>query len=177
MPSFERQSFAFLLLMMTPVAPVASQQSPDSSATPHRVGNWMVARDQSQDGRRETIVLALPASEGRRASGKVPLLMIRCENDKLDVFINWIDYLGLASGDVTMQLGSAPTERKTWKHATSNRVTFYPGNATKFVRALGGVDRFTAETTPYREPPVKAVFLVAGLADALVSLKHACDID
>jgi hypothetical protein len=175
--SFERQSFVFPFLVMALVTSLAGQRSPDSSAAPRRIGNWIVAHNPPQDGGKETIVLALAASEGRRASGKVPLLMIRCESGKLDVFINWVDYLGLASGDVTMQLGSAPTERKTWKHATSNRVTFYPGNAKKFVRTLGGVDRFTAELTPYREPPVKAVFLVQGLVDALVSLKPACDID
>jgi hypothetical protein len=174
---FKRLTFASLCLIMARVAPVAGQQAPDSMAAPRRVGNWIVARDRPQDGGEETVVLAVAANEGRRASGKIPLLMIRCEGGKLNVFINWIDYLGLASGVVTMQLGSAAAEPKRWKHATSNRATFYPGNPKKFVRSLAGVDRFTAEITPYRESTVKAVFLLEGLADALVYLKPACDID
>ena len=137
----------------------------------------VVEEPADKRGDERTVVLALPASQGRRASGSVPLLMVRCERGKLTVFINWIDHLGLIAADVTAQLGPAPAERQKWKHATSNRATFYPGNAKKFVQSLLAVDRFTAEITPQREATVSAVFLLDGLADAVTPVKAVCDID
>jgi hypothetical protein len=167
---------AVAALHVAAILPATGQEAQDStSPLARRVGNWMVV-EANKAGDDPTAVLALAAYQGRRASGRVPLLMLRCERGKVSVFINWIDYLGLVAADVTAQLGTAPAERQKWKHATSNRATFPPGNAKKFVRSLLAVDRFTAEITPQREPTISAVFLLQGLADALTQVKDACDI-
>jgi hypothetical protein len=157
-----RCMLASVALQVAAILPAAGQEARDSTAPlVRRTGNWMVLEDRADNGGDEpTVVLGLPASQGRRARGSVP-----------------IDHLGLVAADVTAQLGAAPAQRQKWKHATSNRATFYPGNAKKLVRSLLAVDRFSAEITPQREATISAVFLLQGLADALTPLKAACDID
>lgn len=179
MSRLPRCMLASVALQAAAILPATGQEARDStSPLVRRVGNWMVLEDRADKGDDEpTVVLGLPAYQGRRARGSIPLLMLRCERGKLSVFINWIDHLGIVAADVSAQLGAAPAERQKWKHATSNRATFYPGNAKKFVRSLLAVDRFTAEITPQREATISAVFLLQGLADALTPLKAACDID
>ena len=162
------------------------RKGPDSSqgenqpaqSAGRRIGNWIVIEERTNlAGDSKPVLLVLAAHEGRSLSGKAPLLILRCQRGNLDVYINWIDYLGPVPADVSTQLGAGSAERKTWKHSTDNRATFYPGNKTKLVKSLLTVDRFSAQVTPFRQSPITAVFELQGLADALAPLRSACGLE
>jgi TonB family protein len=102
------------------------------------------------------------------------MLVLRCQSAEVEAYIDWHDYMGSDASDVTTRLGTAPPERSQWSHSTDEKATFYPGDHTQFLESLLLVDRFVAQATPYNESPITAVFVLSGLAQAVVPLKAAC---
>ena len=50
----------------------------------------------------------------------------------------------------------------------------YPGNNAAFLEQLLSSDRLVAQTTPYSESPITAVFDLAGLSAAVKPLREVC---
>jgi type VI secretion system protein VasI len=86
----------------------------------------------------------------------------------------WNDYLGSDRIAVTTRIGDQEAETKRWSLSTDNSATFYPGNDTDFIRAMFAGDRLVAQTTPYNESPVTAVFNTTGLETAITDLRKTC---
>ncbi|HYS62153.1 MAG TPA: hypothetical protein VEM27_16295, partial [Gemmatimonadales bacterium] len=89
-------------------------------------------------------------------------------------FINWNSYLGLEQTPVITRLGAGEAKNQKWPLSTDNKATFYPGDAAAFLEQLLAADRFVAQTTPYSESPITAVFDVAGLSAAVKPLREVC---
>ena len=100
--------------------------------------------------------------------------MVRCESGKINAFINWSSYLGLEQTPVITRLGTGDAKTQKWPLSTDNKATFYPGDAGAFLEQLLTADRFVAQTTPYNESPITAVFELAGLNAAVKPLREVC---
>src|SRR5256886_15776047 len=80
----------------------------------------------------------------------------------------------VCSSDLTpviTRLGAGEAKNQKWPLSTDNKATFYPGDAAAFLEQLLAADRLVAQTTPYGESPITAVFDLAGLSAAVEALR------
>jgi len=141
-------------------------------------GKWLksVSIDPLDDSK--TVKLGLVADSGKSSWGDPVVFVVRCKQGKLDVYIDWNDYLGGVGDDtpkVTSRLGDSRATNSRWSYSTNYEGTFYAGsNVCNFILDLVQVDRFVAQITPYMGNPIIAVFDVSGLAFYLPELLGAC---
>lgn len=145
----------------------------DSLLTTQPLTAWMVDTSTNPLDDSKTVILQNEATEGGTRWGNKPTLVLRCQSNKTNAYINWGDYLG-DRPKVTTRLGDQPAETRYWTSSTDDRATFFPGNDVAFIKSLMEVDRLVAQVTPYNESPVTAVFNLAGLTDEIVPLQEAC---
>ena len=137
-------------------------------------GNWRVSIDTNPIDDSRTVVLALTADEVSSTYGEPISLILRCQSNNTEVYINWNSYLG-SEADVTTRVGDAPAQTRRWPLSTDSKATFYPGGDISFINSLMESDQFVAQVTPYSESPVTAVFNTAGLEKAVEPLRETCN--
>lgn len=145
----------------------------DSTARPS-TGNWNTRIDKNPLNDSTTVILVNPASEGKARLGKRISLLLRCKNNKTEVFVSWNDYLGSDGAKVTHRVGDAEAKTRTWSQSTDNTATFYPGNDITLIKSMFGESKFVAQVTPYNESPSTAVFEISGLDKAIKPLREEC---
>lgn len=138
------------------------------------MGHWMVSEDTNPLDDSPVVTLMNAASEGRARFGDTPTLVLRCRDNRTEVYINWSDYLGSENPIVSYRTGDDEMKRRRWNLSTDNRATFFPGSDIQLIRELAQADRFVARVTPYSESPVTAVFELEGLAEHIGKLQAAC---
>ena len=136
--------------------------------------NWTVEVKTNPIDDSTTVMIYTSSTQGQSRWGVPLALILRCKSDKTEVYINWRDFLGSDSVRVTTRIGSEEAETKTWGLSTDNEATFYPDNDIRFIKQLFGNNRLVAQTTPYNESPVTAIFDISGLEDAIVELREVC---
>ncbi len=137
-------------------------------------GAWQVSTQKNPLDDTRTVYLSLSATTGQSQFGDAIWLIVRCESGKINAFINWSSYLGLEQTPVITRLGNGDAKNQKWPLSTDKKATFYPGDAGAFLEQLLTADRFVAQTTPYNESPITAVFELAGLAAAVKPLREVC---
>jgi len=137
-------------------------------------GGWHVSTQKNPLDDTRTVVLSLSATTGQSRLGDAVWLVVRCQSGKINAFINWSSYLGLEQTPVTTRLGTGEAKTQRWSLSTDNKATFYPGDAAAFLDQLLSSDRFVAQTTPYAESPITAVFDLAGLSAVVKPLREVC---
>ena len=137
-------------------------------------GGWQVSTQKNPLDDTRTVFLSLSATTGQSQFGDAVWLIVRCQSGKIDAFINWSSYLGLEQTPVTTRLGTGEAKTQKWSLSTDNKATFYPGDDAAFLEQLLTSDRFVAQTTPYGESPITAVFELTGLSAAVKPLREVC---
>jgi type VI secretion system protein VasI len=61
-----------------------------------------------------------------------------------------------------------------WDLSTDSKATFAPAWAGDLLKEMAGSNSFIAQTTPYGESPVTAIFDTSGLREALKPLMEVC---
>lgn len=105
-----------------------------------------------------------------------PILFIRCDDKDLSVFISWDDYLGSSrNGGKEIRVRRDKEEPFTlkWSLSTDDKATF-ADKPHDFIKSLYGVKILMAETTPYRDAPILAVFPVENIEYAVQPVLEAC---
>ena len=137
-------------------------------------GEWRLSTEQNPIDDTRTVTLSLAATSGQSRLGDAVRLIVRCQSGKIHAFIIWSSYLGLEKTLVTTRLGPGDAKTQPWPLSTDNQATFYPGNDAAFLEQLLSSDRLVAQTTPYSESPITAVFELAGLSAAVKPLREVC---
>jgi len=154
-----------------------------SNTTTKKAGasNWTVSDSTNPLDDSRTVVLSTVAKSGKSSWGKYITLIARCQSNKTEVYINWNDYLGDDSSSVyseykyvTTRIGTSKSEENKWSLSTDSKATFAPGWGGDWIKKISAADEFVAQTTPYNESPVTAVFDVSGLRDAAEPLASTC---
>lgn len=104
----------------------------------------------------------------------LPVLSIACAEGELEVAIDWKTYLG-GKNELLIRMGERDAMQADWRREAGDQITILPEGAADFVRELRAVDRLLAQTVPFGEDPVTAVFDVRGLDSALVPVQQACN--
>ena len=137
--------------------------------------NWTVETNTNPLDDSNTVLLYTVSSEGQSRWRRPITLILRCRSNKTELFINWQDYLGRDTTHVTTRIGSGDAETKSWGLSTDNEATFYPNNDVRFIKELLGNDRLVAQTTPFNESPITAIFNISGLNEAITPLRDECE--
>lgn len=144
-------------------------------------GNWEVSTTLNPIDDTRRVILRLESSSGRGRSGEPISLVARCQSNKTEVYINWNHYLGDDSASVyeswkyvTIRIGASSAEMQQWSVSTSNDSTFAPNWAGDLLKEMVNADSFLAQTTPYGQSPVTAIFDIRGIRNALVPLMEIC---
>src|SRR5256885_9506138 len=98
----------------------------------------------------------------------------QAEDGIRDYKVTGVQTCALPISPVITRLGAGEAKNQKWPLSTDNKATFYPGDAAAFLEQLLAANRFVAQTTPYSESPITAVFDVAGLSAAVKPLREVC---
>lgn len=111
-----------------------------------------------------------------------PSLIVRCQNNNTDVYINWNNFLDGNSGGydddrhiVTIRIGDGEPQRIRATVSTNNEATFIPSPIPTILRPMVGESTLAARTTPYGESPQTAIFDITGAEEALAPIADACN--
>jgi len=138
-------------------------------------GAWVVSEDINpvDDTKKVTLIL-LPEESGKSRWGDSPILILRCQSNTTELFVNWSAYLG-QDAYVLTRIGNEKAETKEWSVSSDSKASFYPTSPISFIKKMMGHDKLVIQVTPYSENPITAIFNTAGLKNALKPLQEACD--
>jgi len=137
-------------------------------------GKWLVSVKKNPIDDSSTTTLILPAQSGKSKWGKPIAMVLRCQSNTTEVFINWNDYLG-SEADVLTRVGSEKAVTKRWSLSTDKQSSFYPSGDISFIKKMMEANKMVAQVTPYNESPVTAVFDTTGLSNAVKPLRENCN--
>jgi type VI secretion system protein VasI len=125
----------------------------------------------------DTVLLTLSADEGASPDGKPVVLVLRCESEDTDAYINWHTPLRKAREDVEVlyRIGSDDAVSEEWQVSTNNTATFFAGDDERFIESLLRAPQLVAQVVPANATPIRAEFDLAGLGDAVQPLRQTCD--
>jgi type VI secretion system protein VasI len=139
------------------------------------IGEWQVETEINPMDDSRTVTMILLSSSGERGYRGAPVLVLRCQSNRTDVYINWRDFLGSDDIRVTTRIGSEEPVTRRWSLSTDKTASFYRGSDVEFIQSMFGAERLVAQTIPYNSDPVTAIFNITGLEMAVAELRAACD--
>lgn len=137
-------------------------------------GEWRVSSEINPIDDSRTDTLFLVSDEGGNTIRDNPYLVLRCKSNTTELYINWDDYLG---GDVHVltRIGKEEAETRQWSLSTDKTASFYANGTIGFIKDMMNADSLIAQTTPYGESPVTAIFNTKGLENAIKPLRENCN--
>lgn len=136
------------------------------------VGGWKVTEKVNPVDDSKTVTLILYASTGESRRGKKIPFVARCQSNQTEAYIGWNDYLG-REAQVLTRVGANKASTQRWTLSTDKQASFVP-RPIDLLKEMTTAERFLAQVTPYNESPVTAIFLTAGLTNALKPLRETC---
>lgn len=148
---------------------------------PDDAGSWNVNRKKNPIDDSETVFATLTAVSGESRYGDKITLIARCKSNKTEAYINWNDFLGDDTSSVysdskyvTTRVGDLEAKTRTWGTSTDRKATFAPAWAGDLLKEIMMADSFVAQTTPYGENPITAVFDTTGAKSAFRPIADVC---
>lgn len=146
-----------------------STESTTSSAS----GKWRTYTDIDPMTDKEVYTAILEADSGRSRLGRNISMVVRCADNKTDMYINWNDFLGSGSVSTTYRIDKEPAKTSGWNLSTDKTAAFLP-RPIATLKKLADSSSFVANVTPYNENPVTAVFNTAGADAAFTDIRKGC---
>lgn len=149
------------------------------AASAAAVGSWHVQEEISPLDDSKNVGLwteslePIPDTFGRLVT---PTLVLRCQENKTSVYIDWSTYLGIDEIQIIYRIDKLPAETRRWRISTNFEAIglWSGGSAIPFIRGLFDHKTLLARVTPYGESPVTVIFNIAGLKAAAAPLMEAC---
>lgn len=138
------------------------------------IGKWRISDSINPIDDSRTVALVLQADSGINSWGNSVSLVIRCQSNKTALFIKWNEFLG-SDVEVLTRVGSAKAVTRMWSLSSDSQSSFYRDNPIFFTKSLFEADKFVAQTTPYNENPLTAIFDIRGLQKAAAPLIETCN--
>jgi type VI secretion system protein VasI len=129
------------------------------------VGKWAVSTKVNPIDDSQVILFVLTADSGEGVYGGPIVLVIRYNNQETEVYINWSSYMG-RDAYVTLRVGQETAQQDEWMMSSDSKATFYPGNTIELIKRMLTGDKLVAQSTPYSENPITAIFDIKGLKNA-----------
>jgi hypothetical protein len=183
MMRYQENNMPNVVLAMRAAAALASTLivllSPAAASAP--IGNWSVDRARSSFDDSPTVELELRAS--KRISGwpnkvETPVLVLRCQEHKTEVFIQTgmapdVERGLFGRATVRLRLDDDPALQRIASKSTDGKALFLP-QPVSLIRSLAEHKRMVFGFTPFHSSPVETEFNLDGLSEAVKSLYQAC---
>lgn len=137
-------------------------------------GQWVSSTDTDPMTDKSIHTAVLLAQSGKGRFGDPIGLVVRCSNNKTEMFISWQSYLGRDTISTTYRVGKSAAKTARWSLSTNNKAAFFPGSPIPVLKEIIEADSFVANVTPYNESPVTAVFNTTGAGAALEDVRKGC---
>jgi len=135
-------------------------------------GQWHVKTQINPVDDSSTVILYLEAESGKGILDDTVSLIVRCQSNKTDLYINWYSYLGNEARVLT-RIGDANAQTSLWDVSPDKKGSFRKGPI-GFLKEMMKASRLVAQITPYNENPITAVFDTTGLSSAIKPLRETC---
>ncbi|PHM31284.1 type VI secretion system-associated protein TagO [Xenorhabdus innexi] len=139
--------------------------------------DWHISQYKSEVDDSQTVILGVESSRPIHTTllgVASPRLIIRCQNKKTEIYINWGAYLGIDETEVTTRINQEKAAKKWWIISTDNKSAFYPDGKIAFIKSLFGKNKLFAQVTPYGENTINTTFNVTGLSDEIAPVRKSC---
>jgi len=114
----------------------------------------------------------LVQDEGR--SKKKIRLIVRCQNKKAQLLINWHKFLGDESVAVSHAIDGEPSDTSLWEVIGERTTTSLPNATALFVQRMQDGRKLEVNVKPWRGQPINAVFHLDGAESALADISKDC---
>ena len=140
---------------------------------PNPNGKWDVSVSKDELTDNKTVFVSLNASSGRGKYGDTVSLMLRCKNNKTEMYINWHTFLEVDDIEVIDRVDDKKAETSHWGISTDRKTSFRRNPVAQIKKMLDS-KKYVAQVTPYSENPITAVFETEGLDNAIKELRDTC---
>lgn len=136
-------------------------------------GKWITKTNTDPLTDKSVFIAYLEAESGKGSYGDTVRLLVRCQNNKTEAYINWNSFLGTDGVRVTSRIDKNPAKTSTWDISTDHKASFMP-SAASTLKGFIGATSFVANLTPYSESPITAVFDITGAESAFEDISNGC---
>lgn len=163
------------LVCFDTLAKQAGATASTTETTRQGAGKWSTRTQTDPLTDKSVYTAALDASSGAGRFGGAVLMLVRCKDNKTEMYIDWRSYLGNDGVRTTYRVGKVKAKTSRWSESTDHKAAFFPGSPVSLLKEIIESDSFVANVTPYSESPVTAVFDTTGAAEALVDIRKGCN--
>ena len=159
------------LLILISIVCVIAIVLPAAAQEPN---TWEVRRNINPLDDSETVAASLTSETGTGGFDNFPIAMIiRCQSNELEIFFNWLEYLGSGNQQVIFRFPPNDAITARWRISTDNTSTFV-NSPSAFARSILISPRLVVQTTPFGESPVTAVFDLTEAEDHVDDVLETC---
>lgn len=149
--------------------------APSSETTTTKgAGKWQTSKEVDPLNDKEIHFALLPADSGKGKYGGRIAMMVRCQDNKTETYINWNSYLGSETIRTTYRLDKNPAQTSNWGLSTDKKAAFFPGSPVALLKQMADSQTFVANITPYNENPITATFDTSGADAAFRDIRASC---
>jgi type VI secretion system protein VasI len=161
----------------------ASGRTPTTEAVTTEVGKWDVSIEKSEFKDTTDVYLQLASNEpiqcGMLGSPAVATLVLRCKENATAIYISTACHFASGFdgyGKVEHRVDDKQSGETEFTASTDNSALgLWQGwRVTSFIKMLLGGNTLLVRFTPYNESPKTAKFNIAGIGEAIVPLREAC---
>lgn len=136
-------------------------------------GRWVVMSDKDVITDKKQVVLILTASSAAGRSYDEMGLVIKCDNDKTDMFVNWGNPPLEGKIDITDRIDNEKPAKSDWTLSNNGTMTFKK-DPIPFLKRLLKAKKYSARIAPSNDVPITVIFETEGLDNAIKELREAC---
>ena len=144
----------------TPLMPLSHKMS-------EAVSDWIVNESRSPIDDSPGVTMLKAAEDGDE------MLVIRCRENKTDVYITTDEFLGDDSTNVIVRFDEKNATKRTFSLSTNNRALFF-GAAIPNVKTMMKSKHMVVRYRTYNGTPKTVTFKLDGLSEKIVLLRKAC---
>lgn len=138
-------------------------------------GKWWTQTNTDPLNDKAVHIASLSAESGRGRFGDAIGMVIRCKDNKTEMYINWESFLGMDGARITHRVGKEQAISSNWSVSTDHKASFFPGSPVPTLKRMLTETSFVANVTPYSESPITATFDLTGIEGALAEIRSGCN--
>lgn len=147
-----------------------------ANAGVEKVGSW-ITKSETNKMTDQTDFVALntsPDTYNKAGSTRETTLVLRCSDNKTDVYLSFSDYMGSDSPRITMRLDDGKPVKKTWGGGEGGDAAFAP-QPIQFIKELAKHKKVIFGFEPYGTTMQVVEFDLSEIDKVLENLSQACE--
>jgi len=166
----KKNTGALLLCLFSLTDTLANSQHPG-------MGGWWVSKSTDPVTLEQVYRAELDGlvqNKVRNPQANTIKLIVRCQNKKPQLLINWRKFLGDDEVTVSHAIDGEPSETSSWVIVGEKTTTSLTDSTALFVQRILDGKKLEVQVKPYRGLPINAVFQLDGAKNALADISKDC---